>query len=386
MAKGNGKRYEESFKIETVKYISENHKSVAQVAREVGVNENTLHGWMKKYGQQPEIKAVQSFSSEGAALKALQKEMRDLKEENEILKKGDALLREKPSVKYEFIHKNRSQFRVEKMCKVLGVSKSGYFKWLNRPKSNRQKKHEKLAQKILKTHLEFKQRYGSVKITKTLNKRGMKVSERTVSRIMTKNQWKSCTVKKYKATTNSKHKHPVSENVLDRQFKASKPNQFWVTDITYIPTNEGWLYLATVMDLYSRKIVGWAMGKTMTKELVISALKMAYKRQKPGKGVIHHSDRGVQYASSEYQKLLKKYHMIGSMSRKGNCYDNACIESFHGILKRELVYQTKYRTREEAKKSLFEYIEFFYNSKRIHSTLGYCTPNEFERMYSNSAA
>jgi putative transposase len=272
------------------------------------------------------------------------------------------------------------------MCSVLGVSKSGYFKWIKRPKSDRQKRHEKLSQEILQTHLEHKQRYGSVKIAKTLNQRGVKVSERTVSRIMTENGWKSCTVKKYKATTNSKHNHPVSENVLDRQFKADKPNQLWVTDITYIPTNEGWLYLATVMDLYSRKIIGWAMDKTMTKELVIAALRMAYKRQNPGKGVIHHSDRGVQYASLEYQKQLKQYGMISSMSRKGNCYDNACIESFHGILKRELVYQTKYKTREEAKQSLFEYIEFFYNSKRIHSTLGYRTPNEFERLYDGSAA
>ncbi|MEH6889414.1 IS3 family transposase [Bacillus sp. JJ864] len=386
MARGNGKRYDETFKIEAVKYIRENHKPVAQVAREMGVNENTLHGWIKKYGQQPEIKAVQSFSSTEAELLALQKEICELQEENEILKKGDALLREKPSVKYEFIHKNCSQFRVEKMCNVLGASKSGYFKWLKRPKSDRQKQHEKLSQEIFQTHLEFKQRYGSVKIAKTLNKRGVKVSERTVSRIMTKNQWKSCTVKKYKATTNSKHHHPVSENVLNRQFTATKPNQLWVADITYVPTNEGWLYLASVMDLYSRKIVGWAMNKTMTKELVISALTMAYKRQNPKKGVIHHSDRGVQYASHEYQRLLKKYHMMGSMSRKGNCYDNACIESFHGILKRELVYQMKYKTREEAKKSLFEYIEFFYNSKRIHSTLGYYTPNEFEHMYGNSAA
>ncbi len=212
------------------------------------------------------------------------------------------------------------------MCSVLGVSRSGYFKWLNRTKSDRQKQHEKLSQEILQTHLEYKQRYGSVKIAKTLNQRGVKVSERTVSRIMTKNGWKSCTVKKYKATTNSKHQHPVSENVLDRQFKARKPNQLWVTDITYIPTNEGWLYLATVMDLYSRKIIGWAMDKTMTKELVIAALNMAYKRQKPSHGVIHHSDRGVQYASMEYQKLLRQYHMVSSMSRKGNCYDNACIE------------------------------------------------------------
>jgi len=270
------------------------------------------------------------------------------------------------------------------MCNVLGVSKSGYYKWLKRPKSERQKRHEKLTQDVLQTHLEFNQRYGSVKIAKTLNKRGIRVSQRTVSRIMTSNNWKSCTVKKYKATTNSKHQHPVSENILNRRFKACKPNQLWVTDITYIPTNEGWLYLASVMDLYSRKIVGWAMDKTMTKELVMAALKMAYKRQNPGKGVIHHSDRGVQYASTDYQQLLKEYHMIGSMSRKGNCYDNACIESFHGILKRELVYQTKFETREEAKKALFEYIECFYNAKRIHSTLQYHTPNEFERMYETS--
>lgn len=198
---------------------------------------------------------------------------------------------------------------------------------------------------------------------------------------MTANKWKSCTVKKYKATTNSNHKYPVSENLLNRRFIVNQPNQSWVTDITFIPTNEGWLYLASVMDLFSRKIVGWSMDSTMTKELVMNALKMAYQRQKPKPGLIHHSDRGVQYASKEYQKLLKEYRMIRSMSRKGNCYDNACIESFHGILKRELVYQTKYKTREEARTSLFEYIEFFYNSKRIHSTLNYHTPNEFEKMY-----
>ncbi|WP_249365496.1 IS3 family transposase [Cytobacillus citreus] len=386
MTKGTGKRYDETFKKETVKYILENNKPVAQVARETGININTLHGWVKKYGEQPEVKAVQTFSSPEAELKALQKQLRDLEEENEILKKGDALLREKPSVKYDFIHHHHSQYRVEKMCKVLGVSKSGYFKWIKRPKSSRQKKHEELSQQVLKTHIEFKQRYGSIKITKMLNKRGIKVSQRTVSRIMTKNNWKSCTTKKYKATTNSKHHHPISENVLNRQFKADKPNQSWVTDITYIPTNEGWLYLASVMDLYSRKIVGWSMDKTMTKELVMNALKMAYHRQKPGNGLIHHSDRGVQYASTEYQKLLKQYQMIGSMSRKGNCYDNACIESFHGILKRELVYQTRYRTRNEARKSIFEYIEFFYNSKRIHSTLDYHTPNEFEKMYVQTVA
>jgi putative transposase len=200
---------------------------------------------------------------------------------------------------------------------------------------------------------------------------------------MKENGLRSRTVKKYKATTNSKHNLPVQENVLDRAFTASKPNEKWATDITYIPTSEGWLYLACVLDLFSRKIIGWHMSDRMTKELVMQALKQAYGRQQPGGPVLHHSDRGSQYASHDYQDLLKEYEMIGSMSRKGNCYDNACIESFHSLIKKELIYLNKYKTREEAKKSIFEYIEIFYNNQRIHSSIGYKTPVEFERMYAS---
>lgn len=191
----------------------------------------------------------------------------------------------------------------------------------------------------------------------------------------------SRTVKKYKATTNSKHNLSVHENVLNRQFNVEKPNQAWVTDITYVATDEGWLYLASVMDLYSRKIVGFHMDERMTKELVIQALDRAYNQQRPRGEVLHHSDRGSQYASHDYQARLKKYGMKGSMSRKGNCYDNACIESFHSVLKKELIYLEKFKTREQARKRIFEYITCFYNGKRIHSSIGYFTPNQYERMY-----
>jgi putative transposase len=272
------------------------------------------------------------------------------------------------------------------MCKVLQVSRSGYSKWRNRPESKRQKQRQEWTKQVRNTFIQSRQLYGSPKIAKQLNRTGVSISQRTVARIMKEEGLKSRTVKKYKATTNSKHSHPVQENVLNQTFVATKPNEKWVADITYIPTNEGWLYVASIMDLYSRKIVGWHMGDRMTKELAIQALDQAYLRQRPLAPVLHHSDRGSQYASHDYQARLQAYNMLGSMSRKGNCYDNAVIESFHGVLKRELVYQTKFATREEAKKSLFEYIEIFYNNQRIHSATEYRSPSEFERMYYQKTA
>jgi putative transposase len=267
------------------------------------------------------------------------------------------------------------------MCKLLEVSRSGYYAWCERPPSNRKKKRDELIKQIRKTHQESRELYGSPKITKALNNQGVQVSERTVSRLMTQNQIRSKTVRKYKATTNSKHQLPVHDNVLDRQFTATKPNEKWVTDITYVQTGEGWLYLASVMDLFSRRIVGWKASDRMTKELVLEALNHAVQATRPTPGLIHHSDRGSQYASLDYQKELNEHEMIGSMSRKGNCYDNACIESFHGILKRELIYLNRFKTRQEALHALFEYIEVFYNRKRIHSTIGYLSPSQFEQQF-----
>lgn len=269
------------------------------------------------------------------------------------------------------------------MCEVLKVSSSGYYKWLkNRGEpSEREIRRQRLKKRIQHFYCHFKRRAGSPTITEALRQEGWRVSSRTVSRLMNEMGLQSITVRKYKATTNSKHALPVFENVLNQRFNVSAPNKVWVSDITYIATGEGWLYLASVMDLFSRKIVGWSVGPRMTKELVLDALDQAYESRKPKPGLIHHSDRGSQYASEEYRARLNQYGMIGSMSRKGNCYDNACIEAFHSTLKKELVYQTKFRTRKQAEKELYTYIEFDYNRLRFHSTLGYKTAHQFELSY-----
>ena len=268
------------------------------------------------------------------------------------------------------------------MCAVFQVSRSGYYKWVKRKPSLREKRRKWLKNRIRHHFHRLKKRPGSPTLTAILrDEDNCSVSSKTVSRLMKEMGLKSITVRKYKATTNSKHSMPVHDNILNRQFKVLAPNQVWVTDITYIATGEGWLYLASVMDLYSRKIVGWATGARMTRELVIDALELAYHRRKPEPGLIHHSDRGPQYACSDYQDQLNTYQMIGSMSRKGNCYDNACIESFHSTLKKELVYQMKFKTRKQAVDELYKYIEFYYNRARRHSTLGYTTPHRFEQHY-----
>lgn len=270
---------------------------------------------------------------------------------------------------------------MEKLCCVMGVSRSGYYKWLNKKPGPRAKRRKRLRIRI-RYHFEgFKRRYGSPKITAKLREEGWIIAIKTVAMLMKEMGLVSCVVKKYKATTNSKHTLPVYENVLNREFKVAKPHQAWVADITYVPTSEGWVYLATLMELFSRKIVGWAMSERITKELTLAALKDAYTRENPGPGLIHHSDRGSQYASNEYRAQIEQYEMVGSMSRKGNCYDNACIESFHSVLKKELVYQTKFRTRKQAYKALNGYIELEYNRIRIHSTLGYKSPVSFEKLY-----
>jgi putative transposase len=282
---------------------------------------------------------------------------------------------------YEFIKEHEMVFRVVKMCEVLGVSKSGYYGWSKRPLSNRAKRRQELTKEVKRVHEESNQIYGSPKIHKQLGNEGIKTSQRTVQRIMVDASIRSRTVKKYKATTNSAHDYPVYPNIINQDFTTTAPGEVWVADITYIWTKEGWLYLASVMDLYSRKIIGFNMGSRLTKELAIVALERAMINQPPREGLIHHSDRGSQYASIDYTNKLKEAKIIISMSRKGNCYDNACIESFHSAIKKELIYQKKYTTRDEAKMSIFSYLVGFYNSKRIHSTLGYVSPNVFEKQY-----
>jgi putative transposase len=268
------------------------------------------------------------------------------------------------------------------MCSVLKVSRSGFYNWLKAPKSERARRREELSKQVEFHFHDNDGIYGAPKITDCLKDKGIVVGEKTVGRMMREKGLRSCAVKKFKVpTTDSDHNLPIAPNLLNQQFETDAPNKVWMTDITYIWTRQGHLYLASVMDLFTRKIVGWSLQPTLSKELVLQALDRAVKAQKPAPGLIHHSDRGSQYASYDYQARLKKYRMICSMSRKGNCYDNACIESYHGILKRELVYREKFATRKIAQQKIYWYLEFFYNRKRKHSSLGYLSPDRFEAQY-----
>jgi len=277
-----------------------------------------------------------------------------------------------------FIEENRNVWPVVVMCDVLKVSRSGYYVWRTRTESKRAQSRRRLEITIKTVFAEHHGRYGSPRVHEELVARGETCSVNTVAKYMRELDIAAKTRRKFKATTNSKHDLPVAENLLNRAFDQDAPNRVWVSDITFIPTREGWLYLATVMDLFSRKIVGWAMGARMTKTLVIDALQMAVRRRSPPPGLLHHSDRGSQYASNDYQQMLADHQMVCSMSRKGNCWDNAVMESFYRSLKTELIYHEDFHCRLEARKAIFEYIEVYYNRIRRHATLGYLSPNAYE--------
>jgi len=281
-------------------------------------------------------------------------------------------------MKYRFISDHREIFRVGRMCNVLDVSRSSYYAWLRRPESFRKKENRSLAIRIKVIHGQKRKTYGSPRVHQELKDTGIKCSRNRVARIMKQEGIRAVVQRKYKATTDSKHNLPVAPNLLKQDFDIKEPNKVWLADITYISTLEGWLYLATVMDLGCRRIKGWSMSNRLTKELALDALKMAICNNPITTGIIHHSDRGGQYASTEYQKLLADNGMIPSMSRKGNCWDNAPMESFFHTLKTELVYGLRYNTRQEAKASLFKYIEIFYNRQRRHSALQYMNPCQYE--------
>lgn len=282
-------------------------------------------------------------------------------------------------MKFAFIEEHLTEFPVDVSCDVLEVSRSGYYAWVNRPQSERGRRREELAVKIQLVHEQNRKVYGSPRVWRILQSQGESVCENTVADIMKERQIRAKHKKKFvPKTTDSRHGNPVAKNVLDRQFDAKLPNQKWAADITYVRTDQGWLYLAGVIDLCSRKIVGWSMKDHMQTDLVSDALTMAIARRCPGKGLLHHSDRGVQYAGEDYMYLLQSHNMEASMSGRGNCWDNAAMESFWATLKTELVHHEHYATHEEARASIFEYIEVFYNRKRLHSSLGYKSPEAFE--------
>ncbi len=283
-------------------------------------------------------------------------------------------------MKYRFISAHRGTFKVGRMCTLLKVSRSGFYAWLTRPESPRSRENRALEAKIRVFHAASHGIYGSPKIHQDLIDEGIRCGKNRVARIMREAGIRSRRKKKFKATTNSRHSLPVADNLLDQDFTAETPDSVWVGDITYVATQEGWLYLAVLIDLYTRKVVGWATSSRMTRQLALEALEMALDRHRPEKGLVHHTDRGSQYASGDYQKVLSDRRIVCSMSRKGNCYDNAVAESFFGLLKTEWVNHCRYRSRSEAIRSLFYYIEIFYNRKRRHSSLGYKTPHEYANL------
>ena len=273
------------------------------------------------------------------------------------------------------------------MCELLDVSRSGYYDWLNRPMSKRIAETQGITDVAIKSYNELRGMCGLDKILEDVREKYPKCSRSRLYKIQKQHNLYSKRKRKYKATTNSNHKLPVAKNILNQDFHVDNPSSVWVTDISYIGTNEGWLYLATVKDIFTKEIVGWATADNMKTELCIKALNNAVMRHKPPKGLIHHSDRGVQYCSQEYQTLLRKYNMVCSMSRKGNCYDNACAETFFSTIKCEMLYNNTYATREQARRDIFWYIETFYNRRRRHQALDYLTPCAYkQRYYDNCAA
>jgi transposase InsO family protein len=274
---------------------------------------------------------------------------------------------------------HRGEFRIGTMCEVLGVSRSGYYAWRRRPRSQRDQTNAQLTETIRRIHEESRRIYGSPRIHAALHRRGIACGRHRVARLMREEGIRSKTKRRFRYIATKREETPAAPNRLERCFTAARPNRVWASDITIVKSAEGWLHVAIVLDLFSRKIVGWATSTAVTQTLALEALQMAFAVRRPKPGLVHHSDRGGAYLSAAYQDLLDEHGALCSMSRPGNCLDNAVVESFFHTLKTELVYQQPYRTREEARLAIFEYVESFYNRTRLHSTLDYRSPEEYER-------
>jgi transposase InsO family protein len=283
-------------------------------------------------------------------------------------------------MRFRLIEDHRDVWPVRVMCEALGVSPSGFYAWRSRPESPRKIARRELLSDIRRVHADHRGRYGAPRIHAELCAEGQSVSRKRVERVRRRYGIRAHTPRRYRVcTTDSKHALPVAANLLEQNFVAEKPDQIWLADITYIPTGEGWLYLAVILDLFTRKVVGWAMREHMRAELTLAALTMAIQRRRPAPGLTHHSDRGRQYAAGDYRKILQAAAITQSMSRKANCWDNAPMESFFGTLKTELVHRHNYPDRDTARRDLFAYIEGYYNRRRIHSAIGYITPEQADR-------
>ncbi|HET7090169.1 MAG TPA: IS3 family transposase [Anaerolineae bacterium] len=379
--------FTDDYKRQAVDLVASSGRSIGSVAKELGLRDSVLRRWVELRGagreptaaaRRPTTQATLPSADHAAEIARLQRENERLRMERDILKKSIAIFAGAP-MRFRFIEDRRADYPVTILCDVLGVSPAGYYAWRSRPESRRSAANRVLVNDIKRVHRDTNGRYGSPRIHVELRAQGRGASRGRIERLMRRHGIRAIMARPRRVrTTDSRHDLPIAPNLLDRDFTATAPNRIWLADITYIETDQGWLYLAAILDLYSRRIVGWAMADHLRADLPLAALRMAISAQRPGAGLIHHSDRGVQYASADYRQVMQSAGFRASMSRKADCYDNAPMESFFHTLKTELVHHRQYATRAEAKRDIFAYIEGFYNRTRRHSAIGYISPIEME--------
>ncbi|WP_127563095.1 IS3 family transposase [Nioella ostreopsis] len=372
-----GLKRREEFRADAVRIALTSGLTRKQVASDLGVGLSTLNKWGTAHRDADVVSDKDlDLARENERLR---RENRILKEERDILKKGHGLLREPKAMRFRFIEEHGGEFPTNRLCKVLDVSERGLRAYRSRPASQRQR-----TDMILLAHIKEQSRlslgsYGRPRMTEELKEIGLNVGHRRVGRLMQENGIQVERSKKYKVTTDSNHAFNIAPNLLNRDFRADQPNRKWAGDISYVWTREGWLYLAVILDLHSRRVIGWAVSNRMKRDLAIRALKMAVALRQPPRGCIHHTDRGSQYCSHDYQKLLRQHGFQVSMSGKGDCYDNSAVETFFKTIKAELIWRRPWHTRRDAELASFQYINGFYNPRRRHSALGWKSPVPFKK-------
>ncbi|HDK0687648.1 TPA: IS3 family transposase [Escherichia coli] len=379
-------RYSKEFKAEAVRTVLENQLSISEGASRLSLPEGTLGQWVtaaRKGLGTPGSRMVAELESE---ILQLRKALNEARLERDIFKKSNSVFCTGVAEKYALIEQWRQQFPIEAMCQVFGVSRSGYYNWVQHEPSDRKQSDERLKLEIKVAHIRTRETYGTRRLQTELAENGIIVGRDRLARLRKELRLRCKQKRKFRATTNSNHNLPVAPNLLNQTFAPTAPNQVWVADLTYVATQEGWLYLAGIKDVYTCEIVGYAMGERMTKELTGKALFMALRSQRPPAGLIHHSDRGSQYCAFDYRVIQEQFGLKTSMSRKGNCYDNAPMESFWGTLKNESLSHYRFNNRDEAISVIREYIEIFYNRQRRHSRLGNISPAAFREKYHQMAA
>src|ERR1700722_18349193 len=377
------RKFTREFKLEAVRLIKHRGVSYAQASQDLSVHESQRRSWVKAQADDPQhaFPGQGQMKPEQLEIAQLKREVIKLKAERDILKKAAAYFAKESDVKFGFIAKHRGIWPAGWLCGALGVSRGGFYAWLTRPCSRRSRSNEELSAKVRASFLASDRTYGARRVWHDMLAEGVSCGLHRIERLMRLQALKARPRRRrLPPDLGERQAAAVAPNVLDRTFEAPAPNRKWIADFTYVWTAEGWLYVAVVIDLFSRRVVGWSMSATMTAQLVTDALVMAIWRRGKPDALLHHSDRGSQYTSEPFQRLMKDHDVACSMSRSGNVWDNAAMESFFSSMKTERIARKVYRTRDQARADVFEYIERFYNPRRRHSTIGYLSPMEFERM------